>query len=141
MIKKIGILLFFILIFTGCSSTINSVKITRQQNQPTGFKWQVDNPFLADDIHVLEVKEIKKGSLLYVAVKLQNTWYNPISAKLKVEFYDKDGVALDNPWGWHPIILEAHQASWFKFMAPKQAKEISAVKIMIRGIGNVQTPE
>ncbi|MCK4307348.1 DUF1425 domain-containing protein [candidate division WOR-3 bacterium] len=120
-----------------CSSTINSLFVHRDMGT---HEWQIDNPFLAKDIKVLGVKEVKEGSLLYVNVLLKNSWYKPITGKVKVEFYDRNGVQLENPWGWHPITLESHQEEWFKFMAPKIEKEISKIKIMIRGIGKASMP-
>jgi len=126
-----------VLILAGCAHTINSLYISKDTATHT---WHIDNPFLAKDIKVLDVKEIKIGNMLYVNVLLKNMWYRPISAKIKVNFYDKNGVQLENPWGWRPIILEAHQEEWYKFMAPKEAKEISGIKIMIRGIGKASMP-
>jgi len=120
---------FLICAFIGCAHTINYVRIYR-----TGeMQWQIDNPFLARDLKIEEVKEIQKGDLLYIAVRLHNTWFRPISGKIKAEFYDENGVQLENPWGWHPIILEAHQDEWIEFMAPRVSSKISSVKIMVRG--------
>mgnify|MGYP000207820528 CR=1 FL=1 len=128
--------IFLILILGGCAHTINYVRIYRG----SGVQWQIDNPFLAKDLKIEEVKEIQKGELLYIAVRLRNTWFRPISGKIKAEFYDENGIQLENPWGWHPILLEANQDEWIEFMAPRVASKISSVKIMIRGIGTVKMP-
>ncbi len=104
-------------------------------------KWQIDNPLLARDIVVKDVKEITKDNILYVNILIKNGWYRPISGKIKVEFYDQYGIQLDNPWGWHPLLLESHQEEWFKFIAPKTEDQITKIKVMIRGIGKYSMPE
>lgn len=114
--------------------TINSVVIHRGSGTE---EWLIDNPFLTRDIKILEIKETKEGNLLFINVLIKNTWYRPIHAKIKVEFYDRKGIQIENPWGWHPLILETHQEEWFKFMAPLPEKEIGKIKIMLRGIGQV----
>jgi len=124
-----------------CAHTINSVTIYRHPSESLKkIEWKIDNPILANSVKIQSVKELRKGNLYYVAVQLKNTWYKPISAKLRVEFYDNNGVALENPWGWHPIIIEANQDAWFEFMAPKPLDEIGAVKVMIRDMGSVPSP-
>jgi hypothetical protein len=132
-------IVLIIAVLVGClpKATINSLVISRDVGSR---EWHIDNPILAQDLEILDVKEVQEGDLLYVNVLLQNTLYRPKSAKVKVEFYDRDGVQLENPWGWRPIILESHQEEWYRFMAPKSAKEISAIKIMVRGVGEVRAP-
>ncbi|OYD14508.1 hypothetical protein CH330_08480 [candidate division WOR-3 bacterium JGI_Cruoil_03_51_56] len=124
-------LLSALTILVGCSARINSVIINRN----TGTRsWDVDNVFLSRDIRVLDVKEEVKDGVLFVNILIKNGWSMPIGGKLKVQFYDRNGVQLDDPWGWHQLMLESNQEQWFRFMAPKKANEISKMKIMVRGI-------
>lgn len=118
-------------VLAGCSARINSVIINRE----TGSRrWDIDNAFLANDIKVLEVKEEEKEGGLFVSVLVRNGWAMRIGGMMKVQFYDKAGVQLDDPWGWRQINLESSQEEWFKFMAPRPADQISKMKIMVRGI-------
>lgn len=119
-------------------ATINYVMINRESGET---KWQIDNPLLARDIVIKDVKEITKNNILYVNILIKNGWYRPISGKIKVEFYDQSGIQLDNPWGWHPLLLESNQEEWFKFIAPKTEDQIMKIKVMIRGIGKYSEPE
>lgn len=115
----------------GCSARINSVVINRHNDTK---RWDIDNIFLSKDIEIRDVKEDVKDGMLFVNILVKNGWAMPIGGKLKVLFYDQNGVQLDDPWGWHQINLESSQEEWFKFMAPKKAEEISKMKIMVRGI-------
>jgi len=119
-------------------STINYVMIYRNTNKA---QWQIDNVLLAKDIQIKDVKEVIKNNILYVNILLKNGWYRPISGKIKVEFYDENGIQLENPWGWHPLLLESHQEEWFKFIAPQTAKSITKIKVMIQGIKQYSMPE
>ncbi|MEO0081433.1 MAG: hypothetical protein ABIL25_03950 [candidate division WOR-3 bacterium] len=114
-----------------CSARINSVIIDRDAGTR---RWDIDNPFLANDIKILDVKEEEKNDALFVSILVRNGWGVRIGGLMKVQFYDRSGVQLDDPWGWHQINLESSQEEWFKFMAPKKADEISRIKVMVRGI-------
>jgi uncharacterized protein YcfL len=114
-----------------CSARINSVIINRE----TGTRrFVVDNIFLAGDIRVLDVKEEEKEGALFVSVLVKNGWQMPIAGKMKVLFYDLNGVQYDDPWGWQPVMLESNQDQWLKFIAPKRPELVSKIKIMVRGI-------
>jgi hypothetical protein len=118
-------------VLVGCSARINSVIINRE----TGTRrWDIDNAFLANDIKITDIKEEEKNGALFVSVLVHNGWAIRIGGLMKAQFYDKDGVQIDDPWGWHQVNLESSQEEWFKFMAPKKADEISRIKIMVRGI-------
>jgi len=115
----------------GCSARINSVMIDRE----TGSRrWDIDNVFLSNDIRILDIQEEEKDGQLFVNILLKNGWGMPIGGKLKVQFYDNNGVQLDDPWGWHQINLETLQEEWFRFIAPKPADQIGRMKVMVRGI-------
>lgn len=119
-------------------ATINYALIYRKTGE---VQWQIDNFFLAKDIQIKDVNELIKDNILYINILIKNSWYRPISGKIKVEFYDVNGIQLDNPWGWHPLLLESHQEEWFKFIAPKTENQITKVKVMIRRLGIYSMPE
>ena len=127
-----------VLVISCGRATINYALIKRTTGETL---WQIDNPFLAHDIEIKDGKETVKNDVLFVNILLKNNWYRPISGKVKVEFYDQDDIEVDNPWGWHPILLESHQEEWLTFIAPKTEQQITKIKIMIRGIGKYSTPE
>gem|GEM_PF-918395 len=114
-----------------CAQTINSLWINRETDTR---RWVLNNPVLASDIRVLDVKEEESGGALIVSVLLKNGWHMPIGGKVKMLFYDRNGVQYDDPWGWHQINLEANQEQWVKFVAPRPADQIFRMKLMIRGI-------
>ncbi len=114
-----------------CSARINSVIINRDAGTK---RWDIDNVFLASDLKVLDIKEEVKDGMLYVNVQVRNGWAMPIGGLMKVQFYDNNGAQLEDPWGWHEIMMEASQAEWFRFMAPRPEEEIGRMKIMVRGI-------
>ncbi|MEO0085582.1 MAG: DUF1425 domain-containing protein [candidate division WOR-3 bacterium] len=118
-------------VLAACSTTINSLWVNRETGTE---RWNIQNPVLASDIRVLDVKEEVKDGVLFVNVLIKNGWHMPIGGKLKLQFYDNNGVQIDDAWGWHQINLEAAQEQWFKFVAPRQSDQISKIKIMIRGI-------
>ncbi len=120
-----------LMLILACSTTINSLWINRETESR---RWVINNPVLASDIRVLDVKEEESGGALIVNVLLKNGWHMPIGGKVKMLFYDQNGVQLDDPWGWHQINLESNQEQWVKFVAPKPADQISKMKLMIRGI-------
>ncbi|MFO7639657.1 MAG: hypothetical protein R6X14_10265 [bacterium] len=128
--KRLLVLAGLVLLL-GCSARINSVIIDRDAGTR---RWDVDNIFLANDIKVLDVKEEVKEGALFVDILIRNGWAMPIGGKLKVQFYDRRGVELPDPWGWKPIQLESSQEQWFRAIAPRPADEISRMKIMTRGI-------
>jgi hypothetical protein len=128
--KRLLVLAGLVLLL-GCSARINSVMINRDAGTR---RWDVDNIFLANDIKVLDVKEEVREGALFVDVLIRNGWAMPIGGKLKVQFYDRRGVELPDPWGWKQINLEASQEEWFRAIAPRPAEEISRMKIMTRGI-------
>ncbi|MEO0069050.1 MAG: DUF1425 domain-containing protein [candidate division WOR-3 bacterium] len=128
--RYLGLAGFFLLLI-GCSATINSLWINRETDTR---RWVINNPLLSSDIRVLDVKEEESDGALIVNVLLKNGWHMPIGGKVKMLFYDRNGVQLDDPWGWHQIMLESNQEQWVKFIAPKPADQISKMKLMIRGI-------
>jgi len=129
--NRLPVYLLILIMLLACSSTINSLWINRETDTR---RWVVNNPLLASDIRVLDVKEEESDGALIVNVLLKNGWRMPIGGKVKMLFYDKNGVQVDDPWGWHQIMLESNQEQWVKFIAPKPAAEISRMKLMIRGI-------
>ncbi len=120
-----------VLLLVACSTTINSLWINRETESR---RWVINNPVLASDIRVLDVKEEENDGALIVNVLLKNGWHMPIGGKVKMLFYDQNGVQIDDPWGWHQVMLESNQEQWVKFIAPKPADQISKMKLMIRGI-------
>lgn len=120
-----------VLLLVACSTTINSLWINRETESR---RWVINNPVLASDIRVLDVKEEENDGALIVNVLLKNGWHMPIGGKVKMLFYDRNGVQIDDPWGWHQVMLESNQEQWVKFIAPKPADQISKMKLMIRGI-------
>jgi uncharacterized protein YcfL len=119
------------LLLVVCAQTINSLWINRESETR---RWVINNPVLASDIRVLDVREEESDGALVVSVLLKNGWHMPIGGKIKMLFYDRNGVQLDDPWGWHQINLESNQEQWVKFVAPRPAAQISRMKLMIRGI-------
>ncbi len=131
-------LLLISLLFVACATTINSLWINRE----TGAKrWVINNPVLASDIRVLDVKEEERDGNLIVSVLLKNGWHMPIGGKVKMLFYDQNGVQIDDPWGWHQVMLESNQEQWIKFIAPKPRDQISKMKLMIRGINRYSSAQ
>lgn len=126
------------LLLVVCAQTINSLWINRESETR---RWVINNPVLASDIRVLDVREEESEGALVVSVLLKNGWHMPIGGKVKMLFYDQNGVQLDDPWGWHQINLESNQEQWVKFVAPRPAAQISRMKLMIRGINRYSTPQ
>ncbi len=120
-----------LLLLTVCAQTINSLWINRETDSR---RWVINNPVLASDIRVLDVREEESDGALVVSVLLKNGWHMPIGGKVKMLFYDEKGVQFDDPWGWHQVMLESNQEQWIKFVAPAPADRISRMKLMIRGI-------
>lgn len=129
--KRFYTVMALLVLPVACSTTINSLWVNRDTETR---RWVINNPVLASDIRVLDVKEEESDGALIVSVLLKNGWHMPIGGKVKILFYDRKGVQLDDPWGWHQINLESNQEQWVKFVAPRPASEISKMKLMIRGI-------
>lgn len=121
-----------------CAQTINSLWINRETKTR---RWVINNPVLAGDIRVLDVKEEESDGALLVSVLLKNGWHMPIGAKVKMLFYNENGVQFDDPWGWHQVMLESNQEQWVKFVAPAPASRISRLKLMVRGINRYSSPQ
>jgi uncharacterized protein YcfL len=126
------------LLFIACSATINSLWINRENETR---RWVINNPVLASDIRVLDVKEEESNGALIVNVLLKNGWHMPIGGKVKMLFYDEKGVQLDDPWGWHQVNLESNQEQWVKFIAPRPSDRIFRMKLMIRGINRYSSAQ
>ncbi|MEO0050843.1 MAG: DUF1425 domain-containing protein [candidate division WOR-3 bacterium] len=126
------------LLFIGCAATVNSLWINRETETR---RWVINNPVLASDIRVLNVKEEESDGALIVSVLLKNGWHMPIGGKVKMLFYDQNGVQLEDPWGWHQVNLESNQEQWVKFIAPRPSDEISKMKLMIRGINRYSSSQ
>ncbi len=126
------------LLFIACSATINSLWINRENETR---RWVINNPVLASDIRVLDVKEEESNGALIVNVLLKNGWHMPIGGKVKMLFYDQQGVQLDDPWGWHQVNLESNQEQWVKFIAPRPSDQIFRMKLMIRGINRYSSSQ
>lgn len=126
------------LLFIGCAATVNSLWINRETETR---RWVINNPVLASDIRVLNVKEEESDGALIVSVLLKNGWHMPIGGKVKMLFYDQNGVQLEDPWGWHQVNLESNQEQWVKFIAPRPSDEISRMKLMIRGINRYSSSQ
>ncbi len=129
--KRLPVYLISLILLLACSTTINSLWINRET---ASRRWVINNPVLASDIRVLDVKEEESDGALIVNVLLKNGWHMPIGGKVKMLFYDNNGVQIDDPWGWHQVLLESNQEQWVKFIAPKPADQISRMKLMLRGI-------
>ncbi len=129
--KRLPVYLISLILLLACSTTINSLWINRET---ASRRWVINKPVLASDIRVLDVKEEESDGALIVNVLLKNGWHMPIGGKVKMLFYDNNGVQIDDPWGWHQVLLESNQEQWVKFIAPKPADQISRMKLMLRGI-------
>jgi len=140
--KKLILVIFWVtgLVFVlNCAqATINSVVISKVKG---GSTWEIDNPLLANDIEIRDVKQVITNGNLFINILLKNSWYHPISGKIKLEFFGTNGVQFDDPWGWHTLLLESHQEEWFKFIAPRKGNQITKIKVMVRGIGEYSMPE
>jgi len=120
--------LLIIIVFTSCQATMNTFSFSK--NIDNG-QWSIDNPILSLGLDVEDYKVEVNNENLIVNVMLRNKIYKPVVARIKVDFYDKQGVQLENPWGWKRIIVESHQSEWFKFIASKKATEVEFIKIKI----------
>ncbi len=81
---------------------------------------EVGDVFLNDQIRVEDIKinESENGKAFNVMMK--NLMWFDMNLEVKMDFYDRDGIKLDNPWGWKPFTLEQGQSDWIKFISPNK---------------------
>ena len=81
---------------------------------------EIGDIFLNDQIRVENIKIIESENSKVCNVMIKNLMWFDMNIEVKMDFYDSDGIKLDNPWGWKPITLEKGQSDWFKFISPNK---------------------
>jgi uncharacterized protein YcfL len=125
---KIYGLLPLLILFYSCSG-INTVNSSGSMTVT-----KVGDFFLNDQVKVVDIKSSYNENASTISVKLQNLMWYEMELEVKMDFFDDEGIKLDNPWGWKPITLEEEQADWIKFIAPNNnAKDF---KLYVQRAGN-----
>lgn len=110
-------LAIFLIILGGCSG-INTVTSSNGMNYT-----KIGDPFLNEIVKVKNIKVTENKTSRIVNVQLQNLEFYEVHLEVKADFFDKNGIQIDNPWGYKPISIQGEQTAWVKFIAPsKKAK-------------------
>jgi len=126
--NKLLTLIICIFLILSCSK-IN--RITKINSNPYT---QIGDLFLDWQIEVQDIKIIESKNGKVFNIKIDNSVWFDMSIELKLDFYDSQGVQIDNPWGWRPITIEAAQFEWVKFIAPN--KNVENFKLYMKKAGS-----
>lgn len=82
---------------------------------------EVGDIFLDDQIKVEDIiiTDIENSKMWNVMIK--NLMWFDMNLECKMDFYDENGIKLDNPWGWKPLTVEKGQSDWIKFISPNKS--------------------
>jgi uncharacterized protein YcfL len=104
----------FILLLSSCAS-VNKMTVDADSNRQIGL--QVGDVFLNESVKIKDlVVERNSAGNMIVNVLFKNQLYSKLNLQVKVEFYDADGVIIDDPWGYKPLVIEGVQEKWIKFV-------------------------
>lgn len=120
--------LIFGYLFVGCSG-INTVS-----NQNGYNSTKIGDIFLNDQIKVVDIKTLDSDNGRTFIVSLKNLMWFDMNIETKMDFYNDDGILLDNPWGWKPLTIEREQISQIKYIAPQ--KNITKFKLLMQKAGS-----
>lgn len=95
---------------------------------------EIGDIFLNDQIRLEDVKEIEKESAKTYNVLIKNLMWFDMNLEVKMDFYDSDGIIIDNAWGYKPVTLEKGQSDWIKFIAPN--KNVNSFKLLVKKAGS-----
>jgi uncharacterized protein YcfL len=107
-----GIILSLIILIASCAS-VNRVSVDANTNSQNSI--QIGDVFLSEALKVkdLVVRRNSNGNMI-VNVLFENQLYTKVNAQVKIEFFDEDGVKIDDPWGYKPLVIEGQQQEWIK---------------------------
>jgi hypothetical protein len=88
------------------------------------------DPCMAKQIRIMPVTDEKQDGIMRLHIPLQNLTLSNISCEVVVRFYDKEGVALDDAWGWRPITVDAQETDYIDVSAPDG--RAAGYKIVVR---------
>lgn len=122
--NPIFINIILIAVMYSCSG-INTI---RSKND---FTYTVINDIsLNNQIKVVDIKMIESENSKVFNVMIKNFMPFEINLEIKMDFYNQDGIKLDNSWGWKPFTLEEEQSDWIKFISP--SKNASNFKLYMK---------
>lgn len=115
--KNLLLLTVFISIIVSCSN-INTITKKNDYTYTT-----VGDIFLNDQIRVEDIKIVETENSKSISVMMKNLMWFDINLEVKMDYYDIDGIKVDNPWGWKPLTIEQEQSEWIKFISPNKMTE------------------
>lgn len=121
-----------IIILALLSSYCSNINTMTSKNNMTYT--EVGDIFLNDQIKVDDLKVVETENGKSWNVSLKNLMWFEMNLEVKMDFYDSDGIKVDNPWGWKPATLEKGQNEWVKFIAPN--KMVKNFKLYIKKAGS-----
>ena len=117
----VGIL---VLTFYSCR-TVNTISKKGNSMFSEVGDYLLDNQVLLENIKVIDKNQGK-----FFNVELKNLMFFDLNIEAKMDFYDSDGVQIDNPWGYKPVKIENGQSVWISLAAPN--KEVKNFKLSLK---------
>lgn len=122
--------LIYVILFCGL---VNCSGINTMTSKNSMTYTEIGDLFLNDQIKVDDIKVVETENGKSWNVSIKNLMWFDINLEVKMDFYDADGIKVDNPWGWKPLTLEKAQGEWVKFTAPN--KSVRNFKLLIKKAG------
>ena len=108
-------MMIFAVLFFNCAS-VNRLEVDADSNRQMGF--QIGDTFLSESVKIkdLVVEKNSAGNII-TNILFKNMLYSELNIQVKVEFFDENGIIIDDPWGYKPLVIEGLQEKWIKFVS------------------------
>lgn len=117
--KAATLILIFSFILQGCT-TVNSAKISQDNNEEYSQLLRSDNKILLTRIAIKDVKAAKAGDLMRTNIVLHNRWHFTLDFSYQVRWYDKNDFEIDpGSHPWNPIVINGKDDLTVQSTAPR----------------------
>lgn len=121
--------------FLGCATPITSGIGTSAITQGDDFSkhLEVDNPKLAKQLEIIDVKSRKTNGLLEVNLQLNSTYKKSLKLQYHFNWFDAQGFVIESrKTPWKPLELHGFQSTSLSGLAPNE--DVASFTVYVREI-------
>jgi uncharacterized protein YcfL len=109
------------MLMIGCRASVNTTSGRLSDHGSIQTSTHVGDWVFGEEIKVDDIVIQESNAVKTIAIKLKNWWHYDLVLEAKMDFFDADGVTIDNAWGWKPVTVNGYQYEWVKFTAPNES--------------------
>jgi uncharacterized protein YcfL len=137
-LRSIIIITLGSLILSGCSNkTLPTTSGIGTSNMTQGDDFtkrlKVDNPELAKQLKIADVRSRKTNDLLEVNLELASTFKKSLKLQYHFNWFDADGFVIESrKTAWKPLELHGFQSTTLRGLAPSE--QVTSFNVYVREV-------